>query len=257
MLYSTSMKNLKVWDLTTLQLIADIKAHSGVIKQVKAMHMGPNGQLVGEKIFATAGDKHDKTVQLWDMTTLKSVATLKGHRGEIRALEFSKDGKYLFSAGMGGMLVWDVRNTASPIELIEKQMDIFALKATSKQLFMGCRNHSIIPMGLSYSDLFQNQVQMPLKVAHLDVVTSLTTLLDDEILVSASKDRNIRGWGTQQEASQEPLFKLPNLQLDLVHSDHINVVRSSADQQHMFSGSRDGIVNVWSVVGDPAELDQV
>lgn len=84
-------------------------------------------------------------------------------------------------------------------------------------------------MGQSSGELFQNQVKPPLKTAHLDVVTSFATLLDDEILISASKDKNIRGWGTQQEASQEALFKLPNLQLDLVHSDHINVVESSHD----------------------------
>ena len=44
------------------------------------------------------------------MTTLTDMATLRGHKGEIRALEFSRDGKYLFSAGQGGMLVWDLRN---------------------------------------------------------------------------------------------------------------------------------------------------
>jgi hypothetical protein len=32
LLYTTSMKNLKVWDLNTMQLISDIKAHTGVIK---------------------------------------------------------------------------------------------------------------------------------------------------------------------------------------------------------------------------------
>ena len=45
------------------------------------------------------------------MTTLTNMTTLKGHKGEIRALEFSKDGKYLFSGGQGGLLVWDLRNT--------------------------------------------------------------------------------------------------------------------------------------------------
>jgi WD40 repeat protein len=54
------------------------------------------------------------------MTTITNMTTLKGHKGEIRALEFSKDGKYLFSAGQGGMFVWDLRNTDAPIELIEK-----------------------------------------------------------------------------------------------------------------------------------------
>ncbi len=45
-----------------------------------------------------------------------------------------------------------------PIELIEKQQDIFALKSTQKQLFMGCRGHSIVPMGLGYHAPFHEQV---------------------------------------------------------------------------------------------------
>jgi hypothetical protein len=87
-------------------------------------------------------------------------------------------------------------------------MDIFSLKATKSQLFMGCRNHSIIPMGLSSSELFIDQVQAPLLSPHLDVVTSFTSILDDEILISASKDKNLRGWATQQEMSQKPLVAL-------------------------------------------------
>ena len=94
-----------------MQLISDIKAHSGVIKCVKTMYTHPNGETVGDRIFVTAGDKSDKTIQIWDMTTITNMTSLKGHKYEIRALEFSKDGKYLFSAGQGGVLVWDLRNT--------------------------------------------------------------------------------------------------------------------------------------------------
>jgi WD40 repeat protein len=36
---------------------------------------------------------------------------LRGHKGEIRAVEFSNDGKYLFSAGKERMLVWDLRKS--------------------------------------------------------------------------------------------------------------------------------------------------
>ena len=75
------------------------------------MHTNSQGETVGDRIFATAGDKNDKVIHIWDMTTLTNMTTLSGHKGEIRALEFSKDGKYLFSAGQGGMLVWDLRNT--------------------------------------------------------------------------------------------------------------------------------------------------
>ena len=36
--------------------------------------------------------------------------------------------------------------TFRPMKLIEKKEDIFALKTTKNMLFMGCRNHNVIPM---------------------------------------------------------------------------------------------------------------
>lgn len=112
-LYTTSHRSLKVWDVNvemSIAQISDISAHQGAIKCVTANQNISND---GGAIFATGGDKNDKTICLWDMTTLTNMTTLKGHKGEIRAIEFSKDGKYLFSAGQGGMLVWDLRKTAS------------------------------------------------------------------------------------------------------------------------------------------------
>jgi WD40 repeat protein len=101
---------------------------------------------------------NDKTIHIWDMTTLTNISTLAGHKGEIRALEFSRDGKYLFSAGQGGMLIWDLRKMSEsmPVDLIEKHQDIFSLKATSNFLFMGCRNHSIIPQVLRFHPNFSD-----------------------------------------------------------------------------------------------------
>ena len=91
-----------------MQVISEMKAHHGAIKCVKAMPMR-GGQTVGDAIFATAGDMSDKCIHLWDMMTFTNMTTLAGHRGEIRDLEFSKDGMFLFSAGQGGTLVWDLR----------------------------------------------------------------------------------------------------------------------------------------------------
>ena len=93
-----------------MQVVSEMRAHNGAIKCVKAMPT-VNGGLAGDAIFATAGDISDKCIHIWDMMTFTNMTTLGGHKGEIRALEFSKDGKYLFSAGQGGMLVWDLRNT--------------------------------------------------------------------------------------------------------------------------------------------------
>lgn len=62
LLYTTSFKNLKIWDINTMQAISDLKAHQGVIKCVKTMYTDPNGETVGDRIFVTAGDKSDKTI---------------------------------------------------------------------------------------------------------------------------------------------------------------------------------------------------
>ena len=146
-----------------MQLTSEIMAHQSVIRCVKTMHTDQSGLPVGDKIFATASDLRDKTVMVWDMTTNKSIAVLKGHKGDIRALEFSRDGKFLFSAGQGGMLVWDLKKLDQPlpIENVRKDMDIFSLHTTSTQLFIGCRNHSLLPMSLSYQYPFSEQVDPP------------------------------------------------------------------------------------------------
>jgi len=41
-------------------------------------------------------------------------------------------------------------------------MDIFSLKATDNLLYMGCRNHNIIPMSLSQNSAFVDQVYTPI-----------------------------------------------------------------------------------------------
>jgi len=56
----------------------------------------------------------DKIINLWDLTSLQIITTLKGHKDEIKALHFGND--LLFSAGKGSatngaILTWDIRNS--------------------------------------------------------------------------------------------------------------------------------------------------
>ena len=73
LLFSTSNKSIKIWDVTTHEQIfsSGNDGHKGIIKCVKVMPTNSNGQFVGDKIFATGGDKFDKSVILWDMVTFK------------------------------------------------------------------------------------------------------------------------------------------------------------------------------------------
>ena len=118
------------------------------------------------------------------------------------------------------MLVWDLRNLGEPIEKIEERQDIFCLKAAQNTLYLGCRSHNIIPVGLSYQELFAEQVRPALKPLHLDVVTSFATLLDDQIMVSASRDKTVKAWHTEDKLVQ-------TLQVNSSHNNHINAVEAS------------------------------
>lgn len=55
----------------------------------------------------------DKVINVWDLVSLQSIGTLRGHKDEIRALHVSND--MLISAGKGGVangsvLTWDLRS---------------------------------------------------------------------------------------------------------------------------------------------------
>ena len=120
------------------------------------------------------------------------------------------------------------------------------LKVLVAMLFMGCRNHSIIPMGLHPGQPFHQQVMQPIKSPHLDIVTSLGTLFQDRVLISASLDHNIRAWSIPDSLA-EGLPQLKNLTIDKAHNSQINVVAAGHDGLELYSGSKDGVVNIWSL----------
>jgi WD40 repeat protein len=169
-------------------------------------------------MFASGGDRNDKSIILWDLVTLKQTATLKAHRGEIRALEFSRDGKFLFSGGQGGVYVWDLRNTSQPTEHLHKLQDVFSLQATMDKLFIGTRKHYVLPVSLAHGSPFGNHCQTHFEPPHFDVVTSFATLLDDKILISASKDKNLRGWSVHTDPNSKN-HEIAELGVTQAHDD--------------------------------------
>ena len=94
-----------------------------------AVAISPNG-----KWFAASGAP-GTIVRVWDTTTGKEIAVLRGHDSEVRIVVASRDGKRLFAATTTEFRVWDV-TTGKQLQLIGAgpnwQYDRLTLSANEK-----------------------------------------------------------------------------------------------------------------------------
>jgi WD40 repeat protein/tRNA A-37 threonylcarbamoyl transferase component Bud32 len=87
---------VRVWDAATGELVQNLRGHMGA---VRGLAYGPEGRL------ASVGD--DRVARLWDPAGHELLA-LRGHKGVVRAVAFSRDGHRLVSAGDDRTIkVWD------------------------------------------------------------------------------------------------------------------------------------------------------
>jgi len=64
------------------------------------LSFSPDGRL-----FAVG--KRDGKVKIWDLSSRKEIATLRGHKGIVRSSTFSPDGRFLASGSLN-IKIWDL-----------------------------------------------------------------------------------------------------------------------------------------------------
>jgi len=100
-LYTASNKTFKVWSLDGMNLISEVPAHSSFIR---CLAVWPENSLIVTGC--------NNIIHIWDAISLQSLATLKGHNEEVRAI-YMKD-QLLYTAGKAanngyGLFIWDLR----------------------------------------------------------------------------------------------------------------------------------------------------
>ena len=95
---------LIVWDSNTLEPVGKPLQIDDAYSATSAMALSPDGRI------AVTSDR-DGGLNLWDVETWRSLgAPLIGHGALVTTLEFSPDGAWLVSGGLGGkVILWDLR----------------------------------------------------------------------------------------------------------------------------------------------------
>jgi WD40 repeat protein len=120
--------HVRLWDLDKNKLSVTIE----ILQGGPSLAFAPDA-----KTLATGTDK---LVKLWDPTTGKERATLKGHQSSITALAYTRDGKLLASGDEGGTVkLWDVatKKVHATIEGYSKEILSVSFSPDGKLLATG------------------------------------------------------------------------------------------------------------------------
>lgn len=211
--------------------IPDIRPRKAVKPQVFAIAYSPDG-----KTLALAGYQE---VRLLDAATRKTVATLGGHSGSVRALAFSGDGKLLAAAGglpgqKGEIRIWDAAAHTLVRSITGHSDCIYAVAFPPDARFVASSSYDKL---IKIWSVETGEELRTLK-DHIDAVYALAYTPDGKRIVSGAADRTVKIWDA---ASGRRLYTLGEPQ------DGINSIAIHPSGRYVAAGGLDKSIRVWSL----------
>lgn len=179
----------------------------------------------GNRLFATAGDDH--LIRLWELPDGRLGQRLGGHRGWVRAVVFSPDGRYLAAAGDDRCVMLFRVGQEAPVWKAELGAAIYALAFRPD-------GGQLVAAGFSDKIWFLDSAtgkQTAVWTAPGQDVRALAFSPDGGQLAAGSRNGVLRLWNTASGVRQYDLA---------AHQRRVRTVAYSPDGQLLVSGGDDG-----------------
>ncbi|HMF13723.1 MAG TPA: serine/threonine-protein kinase, partial [Gemmataceae bacterium] len=172
-------RSIVVWDLDT-DTQRRFEGHADTINQLAFLADGRH--------LASAGE--DGTVRLWDLKSSKEVHAFREHKGAVRGLAFSAEGKVLSADADGYVTIWDPDTGAvtTAFRARTRWVSAVAFHADSQRLAVASWDGSV-----ELWDSLSAKETRTLR-GHTAQITSLAFNPDGRRLVSAGDDMLLKVW---------------------------------------------------------------
>lgn len=232
--------SIRVWDVTTGQIVRSFAGHQGVINDVVVSHTGT---------VASAG--FDRTVKLWDPQSGQKLSELP-HSDMVLSVAFSQDGNYLYSGGREGLLrQWEwtserevkVFNRPDPevydaTELVREEVNAISLSPDGKRILTGTNG------GIHLWDIQSNsQIQ---KLADGENIESVAFSPDSRWVFAGTESNGVvRIWETESGREVDELSVA--LRDSRLRGHGVSSIAVSGDGGIVISGDETGAILLWNL----------
>jgi WD40 repeat protein/serine/threonine protein kinase len=208
-------------------------------KNAKVKNFAQHSDAVGAVAFSPDGlmlasGSKDKTIQIWDLATGKSIRTFPGDSSTIWSVAFDAKGtKLATGTGFWRVMLWDLK-TGQATRSLDHSASVWSVAISPDgQLVASASGDKTTKISdATTGNLLQNLPD------HTDFVYSVAFTPDGKNLVSASKDKKI----TIVDVATGRLLKTIE-----GHGDAVRSVAVSPDGKTIVSGSYDESIKIWNL----------